>query len=616
MCGICGFVSKRRISADELVAANNEMYRRGPNDSGVEIFETYGGYSLGFGHRRLSILDLSELGHQPMHSTDNRISVVFNGEIYNFKEIRNELSDYSFKSNSDTEVIIASYLKWGIDCINHFNGMFAIALYDRSINELFLVRDRIGKKPLYYWLDRTDIYFASELKAIMKMPGFEKTLNKSVLSSYLFHQYIASPNTIFSHVYKLEPGQYLKFNAGNIELVKYWEPESRYRELSQNTIEDYYEAKESLKDLLVDSVKHRMIADVPVGTFLSGGIDSTLVTAIAQSVTNRQINTFSIGFEEKELDEAVYAAQIARHIGTNHTELYITEDDMKKIVDDLPIAYDEPFADNSQIPTIIVSRLAKDNVTVALSGDGGDELFCGYGRYDSLLKVQKFDIISETLGKVIPSGIVSKLPYKAKVLLNNIDNKYKTQFASYWYEDIIKQNFLEEADIRFDESDLMQYKNWQIRGMLLDQRTYMPDDILCKMDRGAMWCSLESRAPILDYRIIEYSYKIPHRFKYNNGKKKYILKDIAYDYVPKELLDRPKKGFGVPIGKWLRGDRKEELLCLSDAAYLKQQGIFKQKELTLFIEKYLQGDVTTNLKYDRLVWSFYMFQKWYEYWMK
>ena len=377
MCGICGYISRKNISLDQLRNMNDTMYHRGPDDSGAEIYEMSGGWQVGFAQRRLSILDLSALGHQPMHSPDRRISVVYNGEIYNYLELKEELADYPFRSNCDTEVIIAAYLKWGIRCVERFNGMFAIALYDRDTQEIYLIRDRIGKKPLYYWYEDGNLVFASELKPIMKCPEFRGEIERRVLSRYLFQQYINAPESIYQRVYKLEPGGILRFSEGEIKTWKYWDVKKVYHEALQD-LTDYEDAKEELKETLKKAVKARMIADVPLGSFLSGGYDSSLVTAMAQECSESPVKTFSIGFHEEKYNEAKYAKAVADYLGTNHTELYIGEQDMFDMVESIPTYYDEPIADSSEIATMMVSKLAREHVTVALSGDGGDEFFCGY----------------------------------------------------------------------------------------------------------------------------------------------------------------------------------------------------------------------------------------------
>ena len=411
MCGICGYISKKRITEEELRIMNDTMYHRGPNDSGIAIYEGTDGYSIGFAHRRLSILDLSPLGHQPMHSANGRVSIVFNGEIYNFLELKEELKEYPYKSTCDTEVILAAYMKWGIGMVDHIHGMFAIALYDRETQDVFLIRDRIGKKPLFYWVDDGNIVFGSELKPIMKCPGFKSEIRTQLLPRYLYNQYIAAPDTIFKDVYKLEPGSILRFRNGNISKWKYWDIKEVYKRESQNQITSYEEAKEGLKQRLRNSVAGRMIADVPIGTFLSGGYDSSLVTAIAQEMSDKPVKTFCIGFDVPKYNEAEYAKEVAKYLGCEHTELYCTEKEMFDLVKSIPQYYDEPFADKSQIPSMLVSKLAKKDVTVALSGDGGDEFFCGYNVYEYVRKAQILDVpgaMVDALGRIpIPGGYIS-----------------------------------------------------------------------------------------------------------------------------------------------------------------------------------------------------------------
>lgn len=631
MCGICGYISRKRITEEQLRAMNDTMYHRGPDDSGAEIYEMRGGWQVGFAQRRLSILDLSQLGHQPMHSEDRRISVVYNGEIYNFQELREELADYSFRSDCDTEVIIAAYLKWGIACLERFNGMFAIALYDRESQEVYLVRDRIGKKPLYYWYEDGELVFASELKPIMKCPGFTAKIEERVLSRYLFQQYINAPESICQNVYKVEPGAVLRFHQGGISTWKYWDIKEVYHRAQTERIEDYKEAKEQLKTLLKQSVKMRMIADVPLGSFLSGGYDSSLVTAIAQACSESPVKTFSIGFHEEKYNEAKYARAVAEHLGTDHTELYIDEQDMFKLVESIPKYYDEPFADSSQIATMMVSQLAREHVTVALSGDGGDEFFCGYNIYDNVGQAQKLDRLGGmvhglcNLPGIRQMHMEERLPFKVRVIAGNRERESKTQFGAGNYP--ARARAMVKRLPAGEEALPIQYltesgygvQDWQIRRMLLDMDTYLPGDILCKVDRASMKYSLESRCPILDKEVMECSFKIPHKYKYAGGSKKYILKDIAYDYIPKELLERPKVGFGVPLDKWLRGPLREQLSDYSSYEYLKKQGVFDAEYVSGKVGEYIKtGDAgpATGANYSKITWSFFVFQQWYETYMR
>ncbi len=626
MCGICGFISKNRITSEQLKAMNDTMYHRGPDDSGEEIYPAKDGYAIGFAQRRLSILDLSVLGHQPMHSVDKRVSIVFNGEIYNFQDIKEELEDYPFCSTCDTEVIVAAYLKWGISCVDKFNGMFAIALYDRETEEIYLVRDRIGKKPLYYWYEEGNLVFASELKPILACPGFEKKIRTEIIARYLYQQCINAPDTIFENVYKLEPGAVLRFKSGEITTWKYWDIKEVYKKQKENPVKDYVQAKSELKELLNRSVKMRMIADVPLGAFLSGGYDSSLITAIAQAQSDMPVKTFSIGFNEEKYNEAKYAKEVAKHLGTNHTELYISEKEMFEMVESIPKYYDEPFADSSQIPSMLVAQLAKQDVTVVLSGDGGDEFFCGYNVYDRVAQAQKLDGLGGlvygmcNLPGIRKAGLINQLPFQVRVIAKNRNKDIKTQLGSDNYLQVVHNMVRGEGyPVCYPVEQQYEEKNWQVRRMLLDMDTYLPGDILCKVDRATMKYSLEARCPILDKDVMEYSYRLPHAFKYGNKVKKRILKDIAYDYIPKELLDRPKVGFGVPLDKWLRGPLKEQLLDMTNHDFLVGQGIFDADFVCEMMRRYMEnGDAGpgTGANYSKLMWSYFVFQQWYGMYME
>ena len=627
MCGICGYVRKRQVTPGQLKQMNDTMYHRGPDDSGEESCPLPCGYHLGLAQRRLSILDLSSLGHQPMHSADERVVVVYNGEIYNFKELREELADYPFRSDCDTEVIIAAYLKWGLSCVNRFNGMFAIALYDREEEALYLVRDRIGKKPLYYWYEQEELVFASELKPIMACPDFPGRINRAVLSRYLFQQYINAPESIYENVYKLEPGGILEFHGGKIKTWRYWSVREAYRRAAAAPAESYEEAKEQLKTLLKRAVSLRMIADVPLGSFLSGGYDSSLVTALAQENSAEPVKTFSIGFHEEKYNEAKYARAVADYLGTEHTELIIGEVDMFALVESIPKYYDEPFADPSQIATMMVCQLARKQVTVALSGDGGDEFYCGYNIYDKVAQARRLDALGGMVHGLcsLPGPkqlcVEERLPFKMRVIAGNRDRETKTQFSAGNYPGVARAMAGLSAQggalpVHYPVESAYPTKDWQVCRMLLDMDTYLPGDILCKVDRASMKYSLEARCPILDPDVMEFSYRIPHRYKYAAGDKKHILKEIAYEYIPRKLLDRPKTGFGVPLDKWLRGPLKEQLLCYGDYSFIKRQGIFDESYVPGMVEGYLRtGDKGrgTGENYSGLVWAFFVFQQWYEY---
>ena len=627
MCGICGFISKKNITLDDLSRMVDTMYHRGPDDVGQEIYVMKGGYSIGLAQRRLAIQDLSTAGHQPMHSPDRRVSVVFNGEIYNFLELREELRDYTFVSNCDTEVIIAAYLKWGKNCVRHFNGMFAIALYDREGEVLYLFRDRIGKKPLYYATLGDEFVFASELKPIMEYPGFNGRIRADILPRYLVQQYINAPDTIFENVFKLNPGSMMVYSGGNVQIEKYWDITERYHTMNADPVTRYEDAREGLKELLKKSVSMRMLSDVPLGSSLSGGYDSSLIPAIAQEVSPGPVKTFSIGFTEDKWNEAPYAKAVSKHLGTDHTEYYIDEAEMLKQVRSISKYFDEPFADSSEIPTMLVSALAKTRVTVALSGDGGDEFFCGYNIYELVKTAQRLDPIGAAVHGIVGKGpgamlgLEDKIPIKVRSISQNRDTEAKTQFVNNSYKACAVRMVASDDQVPCDYEFESDYgvSNWQIRRMLLDMDTYLPGDILCKVDRASMKYSLEARCPILDKDVMEYSFRIPHSFKYHRGDKKHILKDIAYDYIPRELLERPKQGFGVPLDKWLRGPLKAQLLDYSNRDFLSRQGLFDPDYTHDLIRDYLaKGDSgpSTGANYSKICWSYFQFQEWYHTYME
>ena len=616
MCGICGYVSNISFDKRILEDMNNSMVHRGPDDAGLIEFSQKNIY-YGMAQRRLSIIDLSSLGHQPMTSIDGNIIIIFNGEIYNYLELKEALINkgYKFRSNTDTEVIIVAYQEWGIHCLKKFNGMFVFALYDRNHDELIIARDRIGKKPLYYYHRNNTFIYGSELKVLMQHPFFQKEIRLDIIPRYLYHQYIAAPDTIYKNTYKLEAGSYLVWKNGTLKVNRYWDLIARYNNLSLQLNLDYQEAKSKLHNLLVDSVQKRMISDVPLGAFLSGGIDSSLVTAIAQNNSSTSMKTYSIGFSDPKYDESKYALKIASYLGTNHTQVEINEMDILSLVEGIPHYYDEPFSDASQIPTMLVSRLAKQDVTVALSGDGGDELFCGYNIYDNLPMAQKLDGIGSLLYRIIarmPDKFINRIPQRARAIIMNRDIRTKTQLHYHMTDDITKQLVKGHCkEIQYPIEESFPLSNWQMRRMLLDMQTYLPEDILTKVDRASMRYSLEARCPLLDYRIIEYSFRLPHSYKYNKRIKKYILKDIAYDYIPKELLDRPKMGFGIPIANWLRTSLAGKLQSFSEKHKIDKQGIFEYKVL----EKILNNFKHKQNSFDHVIWAYYIFQLWYDYYV-
>lgn len=618
MCGICGYINcDGRVSREELKTMNDTMYHRGPNDSG-EWIRKIGRFFVGMAHRRLAIIDLSESGHQPMVSEDKSVVIVFNGEIYNFQSLRQELKEmgYRFHSQSDTEVLLYAYYAWGECMLQRLDGMFAFAVFDIRKEKMILARDRMGEKPLYYFWDNDTFIFASSLSPIMKYPGFKKNIRKDILSGYLTNTFILAPDTIFENTWKVSAGEYLVWEKGRLEKKTYWNAWDQYKERSPYLVENFGEAKKNLNVLLTNSVISRMVADVPVGIFLSGGIDSSLIAAIAQQSSGVPIKTFTIGFYEKEKNEAPRAKKIAEYLGTEHTELYISHDEILNLMDSIPLYFDEPFADASQIPSMLLAKLAKQKVTVALAGEGGDELFCGYKRYD-WVKISQWLNWAGALGNQIMTALPiaefalkDKLPEKERAFLNNREAGYKTQYFSSAREAITKRMVLGESKRaqHICEEDISE-KNWQIRRMLVDQIAYLPDEMLQKSDKASMRYSLELRCPLLDYRVVEYSYQIPQRYKYRHGEKKYILKQLAYDKIPKKLLDMPKRGFSVPMAKWLRGPLNAKLHMYADVSILKKQELFDAEEVSRVVKQMENCD--DNL-YPSIVWSFYVFQMWYQ----
>lgn len=625
MCGICGFISQKEYPENVIREMNNTMIHRGPDDAGIHVKKLNNGSYLALGQRRLAIMDLSKAGHQPMFTKDGKLGIVFNGEIYNFKDLKEELvkKGYSFQSNCDTEVVLYLYKEYGIQCLQKLNGMFAICIADFEKEELLLVRDRMGKKPLYYYLpeDKSAFAFGSELKALMRFPEFHKEIRTELISAYLVNKSFASPNTVFRNTYKVEPGQYIMWRNGDIDSGWFWDILKQYEQCSEMQIESYEAAKKQLKHLLLDSIEKRMIADVPVGTFLSGGIDSSIVTAYASEVSEKAIQTFTIGFHTEEDNEAEYAKAVSQYLGTKHTELYITDKDLLEQTHNLVYYYDEPFSDSSQIPSMLVAELAKRDTTVILSGDGGDELFCGYEEYDWMWLSQRLDFLGEigyctcNLPLLRKREIIRKMPDKANAFFMNRNPAVKLQLFNDIREKHTREMVLGKSvsskyafEQEIHKIDSLA-DNWQMQRMLLDMRYYMADEVLVKMDRASMKYSLEVRCPILDHRIVEYSFRLPQTFKYKVGNKKRILKDLAYEEIPRKLLDRPKKGFGVPLVKWLRGEMYNQLLRYADETILKQQGIFEPKKVQELISQMLISDLSV---YNSILWGFFVFQMWYQ----
>ncbi len=624
MCGIAGFIDfNRNGNLDLLKKMSDTILHRGPDDSGHELFDT-GSAQVGLGFRRLSIIELSALGHQPMKFEEEGLTVIFNGEIYNYQEIRKELEGhgYTFKSHSDTEVILKSYAKWGEKCVERFIGMFAIALYDAQKAKVILFRDRAGVKPLFYYHSNDLLLFGSELKIFHAHPQFKKQISYSALSLYFQRGYISAPHTIFENTYKLDPGHILEIDLQTKDVAdwKYWDVVDCYNEPKLDI--SYAEAKKETERLMLSAFQYRMIADVPVGVFLSGGYDSTAVTALLQKNSTQKIKTFTIGFEDPKFNEAHHAKNVADYLGTEHYEHICTYKDALDMVDELPHIYDEPFGDTSAIPTTLVSRMAREKVTVALSADGGDEIFAGYPKYfNAVDRINQLNKIPAVVGKLIPAWLHSDVSTQNKL------SKLKDYAAStnpVKQFDIISQamTFYEtqqllnkeitQLNTPFDEGNKLNDAYYLLsKFQATEYKTYMVDDILQKVDRATMSISLEGREPFLDQRIIEFVAKLPTSFKYKNGIGKYILKDIVHDYVPREMMERPKMGFGVPLQSWLRKELKHVLLDVLNEQTLREQNIFNVDRVIKMRDKYLAGE---PIEFQRLSYLF-LFQLWYKKWM-
>lgn len=635
MCGISGFFDFNSDSTPEILdKMTDALLHRGPDGRGVYFEENNHG-TLGLGHRRLSIIDLSETGKQPMSFSE--LFITFNGEIYNYQDIRKDLisKGHHFTGNSDTEVILHAYKEWGTACLEKLKGMFSFVIYDREQHRITAVRDRVGVKPLFYYLHEGLFMFASELKSFHQHPKFDKTLNKNAVADFIQYGNIPGSQSIFQFCKKLQPGHYLELNLKNGEIIenKYWNVYDAFNKPKLKI--DFNEAKTITKDKLRESFELRMVADVPVGVFLSGGYDSTCVTGLLQQNRTDKLKTFTIGVPDIGLNEAPYAKEIAKYFETEHTELSCTVKDALELITDLPFFYDEPFADSSAIPTILVSKMARKHVTVALSADGGDELFAGYNRYDYMLKYgRKLEKIPKIFRKSLAGamGIIpaNQLPIlkkkynfhqryeKVKKLLKEFDSEavmmsLSQQFTSEQMGEILKFSHHDNRDLAFFSKELKEEYATPLSYMLaIDFQTYLVDDIMQKVDRASMSVSLEGREPFLDHDLINWAAQLPDDLKYNDGIKKYILKEIVHDMVPKEMMERPKMGFAIPIADWLAKDLKPVVESYLSKELLAQHNLFD----TNFIEK-LKTDVFNGKKeMASKLWYFLMFQMWYERWMK
>ncbi|MBV8270175.1 MAG: asparagine synthase (glutamine-hydrolyzing) [Planctomycetaceae bacterium] len=650
MCGIAGFLATSHGAGPDVLSATaarmaQPLHHRGPDDGGVWV-DAEAGIALGF--RRLAILDLSPGGHQPMLSACGRYVVIFNGEIYNYRAIRKELEEQpagpapSFRGSSDTEILLVAICRWGLErAVRRFVGMFAFALWDRKERTLHLVRDRLGEKPLYYgWMGGTFL-FGSELKALRAHPAFEGEVDRAALAAYVQHSYVPGPYCIYKGLRKLTPGTILTLGATRPGATPTPEPYWDARGVADAGMSAPFrggeaDAVDQLDRLLREAIAQQMIADVPLGAFLSGGIDSSTVVALMQAQSARPVETFTIGFRERGYDEAAQAEAVARHLGTRHTELYVTPGEAMGLIPALPALYDEPFADASQIPTSLVSRLARRSVTVSLSGDGGDELFAGYSRYRHIIRlwdrIKRIPMVSRrgiaaVLMAVPPAGWDRVLgmarPVLARGLGVSLDGERVHRLADLVAraegpEDL----YLKAVQTRCPDPSVLGATRPRMRitdrmawtgfadpihaMMLLDQITYLPDDILVKVDRASMGVSLESRAPFLDHRVVEFAWQLPMAMKVRGGRGKWLLRQVLYRYVPRDLVERPKIGFGVPLGAWLRGPLRDWAESLLEERRLRAEGYFDPAPIRQRWEEQLAG----RRDWQRSLWPILMFQAW------
>ncbi len=641
MCGISGFIDFKKTSGiDILQSMTDTLHHRGPDGSGIELLENSHA-QVGFGHRRLSIIDLSEHGKQPMQF--EHLWICFNGEVYNYAEIKKELTElgHSFTGNSDTEVIIHSYAQWGEKCIDRFIGMFAFVIYDTQNNTVYCVRDRAGVKPLFYYFKDGLFLFSSELKSFHKHPRFKKELNKNSVAAFMQYGNVPTPHCIFSDCFKLKPGHSITFSLAENNIAdrvlpenqtQYWNVYDAYNK-PKLTI-DFETAKIETEALLSSACNYRMVADVPVGVFLSGGYDSTAVTALLQKDRTEKLKTFTISVPDIGLNEAEYARQTADFLGTDHTEIECTQKDALDLISDLPYYYDEPFADSSAIPTTLVSIMARKQVTVALSADAGDEVFAGYNRYDYLMRYGKKLQSIPGFARIAMAELMNFVPAnRIPVLKNkyNFPNRYeklKSLLRDPSPEQMMlslsqqyTQNQLTELLEFHPENLISAYTSKELVNesfsplsymMAIDYQTYLVDDILQKVDRATMTASLEGREPFLDHRVIEYAAQLPNDYKYHNGIKKHIVREIVHKYIPKEKMDRPKMGFAIPLAAWMNNELKDMVNSYINEKSIKEQCLFNWDSVNRLKTAFFSG----KTEYDFKLWYLLMFQMWYERWMK
>lgn len=614
MCGIVGYVGD--VNREKINKMLSAVSHRGPDDSGMYIHR-----NVGIGNNRLAIIDLSVKGHQPMFDDEKSLCIVYNGEMYNFMEVRNQLEkEFKFKSNSDTEVIIYAYKKWGTNCLKRLNGMFAFVIYDIKNNLIFGARDRLGEKPLKYFFDGKNFIFASEVKAILSVLKNKPDMDMQAISDYLTLQYVPAPATGFKNIYKLPPASYFVFKNNKLKIHEYWSLDFKEKlNLTEN------EWIEKLDEKINESVKSRMISDVPIGAFLSGGVDSSATTAYMAMNSPKKIKTFSVGFTDKEFDETVYAKKVAKLYKTDHESIRINPNIFKDELFKTADYYDEPFADNSLIPSIFLSRFARKKVTVALSGDGGDENFAGYGRYDIVKFGEEYKQIPKFLRNLSKpaAGFLhilhpDQLTYRIKTFAESFEMPfykkylfYKSFFNNKDKEQIFsKDNAWNRDTFLIGKDDYSKRLDDLDNALKNDINSYLPEDLLYKMDIASMNASLEVRAPLLDYQLMELSAKIPSVLKIKGFNKKYIFKQllIKNKILPEEIVNRPKRGFNPPIGRWMKYELKKQTMEALNSRKFRKMGIFDNKKLDDYINMYY----TSELNYHNNIFALLTLSNWIE----
>lgn len=623
MCGISGICNYRKNPVENILSMNKMLFRRGPDAGDYWLWEKD---KVVLGHRRLSILDLSEAGAQPMCSASERFEIVFNGEIYNCRQLEQQMRAEGvfmhLRGTSDTEILLEAIEHYGIrKTLQSIKGMFAFAVYDKKEQTLFLARDRMGEKPLYYGMVKGSFVFASDIASIAAMEDFEYEINTEVLNLYFHYGYIPQPYSIYKNIWKLHAGAMLEIKAPFAEWKeeKYWD----IAEVAKHGQAELFDGSEEeaamkLEQLLLESIKGQMMSDVPLGAFLSGGIDSTLVVSLMQSMSKEKIRTFTVGFHEEGYNEAAYAKETAKHLGTEHTELYVGFSDVMDVLGRLPEAYTEPFADSSQLPTMLVSKMTKEHVTVSLSGDAGDELFCGYNTYKDLEKglqvvKSKAGFLPKNLRYTLGKGCLA-LSGANTPLLYSVGNCFTVTSPESYYRNMGKRDckipyiskdrtLLPCSQTTYSDGLLTGGKN---NLMLMDMLQYLPDDILVKVDRAGMYYSLESRIPLLDRDIVEFAWTLPIDYKLKDGVTKKPLRNILYKYVPQEMMERPKKGFSVPVNKWLLDGEMRDWA----ESILQDAGPLAGEFLNLKYVDALWNDYQQKHKWDKTIWYILILEQW------